>query len=417
MKKPAALIVLAVIMSFVSHTYGYERADPSTLKGKFMCGYQGWFRTPNDGAGMGWSHYSRLRDEINPDSLIIDMWPDVSELSDEDKVPVPGFKHPDGSQAYVASSHNPRVIDKHFEWMAQYDIDGAWLQHFLLGFENGADATGWKSRRKNMEYVRDAAEKHGRVWAVCFDAATVPSEGIPDILITEWKRIVDAGFTQSPQYLHENGLPVVHYWGFYYENEYNLITPEDAQRLIDFFNADGKYKAALVGGGSWHWGRNPQENWQKLYAQLKYYTPWNVGNYAPREDGTWGASMSFWPEDKAKAAEVGMFWIPVVYPGFSWDNARQAPAGSTNMPRRKGAFLWEQFYEAAKLGVDTFYIAMFDEVDEGTAVFKICPEPPVNAHFIGTEGMPADWYLRLIKEAKRIIKSGGEFPAEIPIKP
>ena len=42
---------------------------------------------------------------------------------------------------------------------------------------------------------------------------------------------------------------------------------------------------------------------------------------------------------------------------------------------------------------------------------------PGDTHFVGTEGMPADWYLRLIKEAKRIIKSGGEFPAEIPIKP
>lgn len=43
--------------------------------------------------------------------------------------------------------------------------------------------------------------------------------------------------------------------------------------------------------------------------------------------------------------------------------------------------------------------------------------PPGNAHFEGTEGMPADWCLRLIKEAKRIIKSGGESTAEIPIKP
>lgn len=53
MKKPAALIVLAAIMSFVSHTYGYERMDPSTLKGKFICGCQGWFKTPNHAHFMG----------------------------------------------------------------------------------------------------------------------------------------------------------------------------------------------------------------------------------------------------------------------------------------------------------------------------------------------------------------------------
>ena len=33
--------------------------------------------------------------------------------------------------------------------------------------------------------------------------------------------------------------------------------------------------------------------------------------------------------------------------------------------------LWEQFHELAKLKVDCVYVAMFDEVDEGTAIFKV----------------------------------------------
>ncbi len=35
--------------------------------------------------------------------------------------------------------------------------------------------------------------------------------------------------------------------------------------------------------------------------------------------------------------------IPVVYPGFSWDNLRRKPAGTTTIARNGGRFLWEQF--------------------------------------------------------------------------
>src|SRR5438132_1536787 len=31
--------------------------DPSTLTGKVMCGYQGWFAAEGDAAGRGWTHW------------------------------------------------------------------------------------------------------------------------------------------------------------------------------------------------------------------------------------------------------------------------------------------------------------------------------------------------------------------------
>jgi hypothetical protein len=33
--------------------------DTTTLQGKVMAGYQGWFNTPTDGAKLGWTHWAR----------------------------------------------------------------------------------------------------------------------------------------------------------------------------------------------------------------------------------------------------------------------------------------------------------------------------------------------------------------------
>jgi hypothetical protein len=129
------------------------------------------------------------------------------------------------------------------------------------------------------------------------------------------------------------------------------------------------------------------------------------------------AFTSGWADDKRECERRGVLWLPVVYPGFSWDNLQRKPAGASLIPRRGGRFLWEQFHELAKLEVDSVYVAMFDEVDEGTAIFKVTSSPPTQAHFVGYEGLPGDWYLRLVGEGARRLREKRPVPAEIPIQP
>ena len=59
--------------------------DATTLRHKVLCGYQGWFRCPGDPAGEGWRHWSRDAEKIAPDTLTFEMWPDLSEFTDEEK--------------------------------------------------------------------------------------------------------------------------------------------------------------------------------------------------------------------------------------------------------------------------------------------------------------------------------------------
>ena len=112
-----------------------------------------------------------------------------------------------------------------------------------------------------------------------------------------------------------------------------------------------------------------------------------------------------------------MLWLPVVYPGFGWDNLKQLPAGASSIPRRGGKFLWEQFHALSRLGADSACVAMFDEVDEGTAIFKVTNAPPKQGRFVTYAPMPSDWYLRLVGEGTRMLREKRPIPPEIPIQP
>jgi hypothetical protein len=68
----------------------------------------------------------------------------------------PGFSHPDGSQAYRFSSDNPAVVQKHFEWMRDYGIDGAWLQQFIVDLPGGPQQDRFASVMP-LHYTRNSS--------------------------------------------------------------------------------------------------------------------------------------------------------------------------------------------------------------------------------------------------------------------
>ena len=56
------------------------------------------------------------------------------------------------------------------------------------------------------------------------------------------------------------------------------------------------------------------------------------------------------------------------------------------------------------------YVAMFDEIDEGTAIMKVSDNPPVHdkTRFVDNDGMPSDHYLWLTGLGARMLR--GEIP-------
>jgi hypothetical protein len=62
------------------------------------------------------------------------------------------------------------------------------------------------------------------------------------------------------------------------------------------------------------------------------------------------------------------------FPGFSWRNMDPNFNHNRNDgtgDRDGGKFFWNQLYWGMKYGAESFYIGMFDEIDEGTAIFKM----------------------------------------------
>ena len=190
-------------------------------------------------------------------------------------------------------------------------------------------------------------------------------------------------------------------------------TPAQGKELVDFFKNDPKYGGVyLIGGVDPFWrtlrgDSRPDAAWTPVYRSFDAISPWDAGRY--RDDASMDhIRKEVWEPDLADLKRTGKGYMPTAFPGFSWDNLRRARPGSTAIPRRKGEFYWRQFAIFKELGIRTVFVGMFDEVDEGTAIYKVAGQTPVGKHFVTYEGLPSDWYLKLTGAATRMIR--GEIP-------
>ncbi|MEI9946290.1 MAG: hypothetical protein WDN26_18975 [Chitinophagaceae bacterium] len=75
-------------------------------------------------------------------------------------------------------------------------------------------------------------------------------------------------------------------------------------------------------------------------------------------------------------------------------------------------------------GVSMVYIAMYDEVDEGTAMYKLAPnatQKPVNGKFISADldgtALPTDWYLQIAGVISNVVRGKTKNTEVLPLKP
>ena len=394
-------------------TGGNSSRDKNTdgLEGKIFTGYQGWFRAPGDGSGLGFSHYQK-KGKFEPGSCSIDLWPDLRDFTVAEKFATP-FRHADGSVAHVFSSLHPLTVDRHFKWMKEYQIDGAFVQRFAIhGSTERKDYRRLKFENQKLMLCRDAANKNARHWALMYDLSGIDNQDF-ERLAEDWKNLrkrMQLGTDpKDSAYLQLNGKPLVGIWGVGFNDgrEYGLEKTEWLIRLLKH-NPDWGGMSILL-GVPYYWRdlnhdsiRDPKLH--RILAMADVISPWSVGRYSGLADD-YAEIVSRQFTDRKWCNQRKIDYMPVLFPGFSWKNMKETRGVS--IPRQRGKFFRKQFQATSIAGSTSVYIAMFDEMDEGTAVFKCTNHVPIGKSSFETfEGLPSDHYLKLCRDGGRMIREG-----------
>jgi hypothetical protein len=391
--------------------------DPSTMYHKLLMGYQGWFACAGDGSPPNsWIHWFR-NNSPTATNATVDLWPDTSEL-DPDELFATSLTFSNGSPAKLYSAYNQKTVLRHFKWMADNHLDGVFFQRFL------SDLSGSVLGLRNQVAVnvRTGAEAYHRVFAIMYDISGYPTNSLISALTNDWSYLVNTQHvTNSSSYLYHKGKPVVAIWGFGFSGRSD--TPAQAQQAISWFKAAG---CTVMGGVPTNWrtlngDAQTDPAWSAAFRSFDVISPWSVGRYS-NNSGADNYRTGITVPDLADCNAHSIDYLPVIFPGFSWTNLNGGPYNQ--IPRNGGQFYWRQAYNGVLSGCNMIYGAMFDEVDEGTAMYKIAPtraEQPAQGNFVplNVDGytLPSDWYLQLANQAGKMLR--GEIPLQstLPISP
>lgn len=369
-----------------------------SYQGLVMAGYQGWHGTPGDGCphnpAEGWPHYSSVamqNDFIFEPGVLrnnIDFWPDVSEYPKTYEAP-DGFKLPNGKTARLYSSYDESTVDLHFKWMKDYGIDGVFMQRFVSQLTNN---TAIAHSDKVLQSAMTASNVHARAISIMYDMVGMDASTSADVILNDAAALkakyhLDDRSKGQRYFLYHNGKPLI---GLVSVGQKTApYTVKQAQDIVDGLHALG---FSIMLGVPAYWRSvnigdcvNDKSIYELIQSDgVEIIMPWNVGVYDyDNTSGAYGKSFSiYWTSrieerksgsfilshgDYSKAKEYGVEYCPLVFPGFS---DRNMHPNNQVYNRHGGDFYWQQIYKHLNKGANMLYVAMFDEIDEGTAIYK-----------------------------------------------
>ncbi|RBQ07816.1 glycoside hydrolase family 71/99-like protein [Pedobacter miscanthi] len=381
-----------------------QGAAQGDVVGKVTVGYQGWFSALGDSSPFNQWYHGNL-----------EMWPDTREYQNlytgtyfgQDGVQVGPFygNLGNGQPAKMFSSYDQSTLNLHFKWMQQYGIDCAALQRFGNEIAPGEVL---KAQRDGVALrLKNAAETYGRKFYINYDLS-----GTTDLaaIKADWTNTIvgQLKLTASNAYARQNGKIVVSIYGLGYAR--HTTSPADALDLVNWFKARGCY---VIGScpGQWRTGTGDSRgDFLNVYKAFNMISAWPVGRAVD-------ASYAPWVEgDRDFCKANGIDYQPCAYPGTAYSNSNGQNVSPRNeFARKHGDFMWSQFAAFKKAGVPSVYVAMFDELNEATSIFKVAEDAsmaPAGKYFLNLDAdgvhVSSDFYLRLTNDGVKMIK--GQIP-------
>ncbi len=414
------LVLTASLSLFIIHvsagtSFSIQKKSKKTynsFENLVMVGYQGWFNTPEDGAGRHWAQYQNYKTgKFEPGECSIDLWPDVTDYKQTYETP---FLYDEGTYARVFSSNDESTVELHFKWMRDYKIDGAFMQRFVINIKNHKYKCHFD---KVLDSANKYANKYNRAISIFYDLTGMkPGDG--RILLNDIDSIVERysilKHTENPSYLYHNGKPLVVVWGIGFKNrEYTLSECDSVVRSLK-----ERGFSVMVGVPTWWREMSGDAVADSLLHRIikvaDIVSPWRVGRYNSQNYNSFKEDVM--KKDLEWVNQYGIGYAPVCFPGFSWRNMNKYPDERSLYPRNGGHFYWDQLSSAIEMGVKMIYIAMFDEINEGTAIFKCSekvPLPSEGSIFVPVDG-PSDFYLWLTGQASMMIKRKKKLEKNLP---
>jgi len=350
-----------------------ESADASTLQNKVIAGYQGWF-------DRGWRHWTTTGKppadggHRGRSGLSFDTWPALDEYT---TLYPTDLKLPNGKVPGLWAGTDADTVMLHMKWAQDYGVDGVFLQRFVSELH---DPKMLAERNTVLQNLRAACEKHNRTFNVMYDlsgSTGAKEKGLKEFIMADWQWIIKQGYTKSPSYQYHEGKPVLTVWGWGFSDREQTI-PLALDIATSLQTTPGS-PTTLMGGVPFYWrvgGHDTRPGWEKLYAALDILSPWAVGRYgtnAQYDKLFTGQVLGDLEQTKADKTH----YAPVVWPGFSFGNGGDGTKFN-QIQRNCGSFFTNMASKLANASLSTkplfIYVAMFDEVNEGTAILKAATE-------------------------------------------
>ena len=321
------------------------QVDSSTIKNKVFAGYQGWADTSH------WKHWF-VDDKPDTSHYHFEMVPTMDEYPEHSKRTT-SVKYTTGKTLSLYDNTASGVVDLHFKWMQDYGLDGILLSRFSAsGHDN-----------KILSQVDAAADKYGRIYGVEWDIGQRTDTHWDDKIKEDYQKTVK-NYIHNSRYIKEKGKPVVAIFGIGC-NAHEFATPSVAKALIQWLQGNGLYVIG-IGPFDWRTGKS-SKSFEAVFSQFDAVMPWSVGTY--------NGAAKFAHQHTRLAADAqltssrGQDYSPIAFPGYSYGSVYKERFNL--FKRNGGTFFQSQIdYHLQLKGATFFYVAMFDEVQEGTAIYK-----------------------------------------------